>query len=175
VNILQGLVSSMQHPQIPMHTGEAFFIWRQYVSTVEGKTLCQTLLNHTSDPELKSFIREFLADSEEPHIKELADLMRREGIEFPSLVTEKTQTADGQIPAGARFTDEEACHLMIGKLEMLMFYCYMSLTQTLRDDLGLLFSRYLADLARLGLVLKKLAGRRGWLMYPPPFAPAAPH
>jgi len=174
VNILQGIVSAMQ-PSMPLHVGESFFIWRQYVATTEGKTLCQTLLNHTKDPELLQFIRDFLTEIEEPQIKDLAEIMKREGIEFPSLVTDKAMTQGQDIAAGAHFSDQEACHLLIGKVEVLMLYCYLGLSQTLRDDLAIQFSRYLTALARYGSILKRLADKRGWLLHPPPFAPSAPH
>lgn len=175
MNILQGIVSAMQQPEMPLHVGESFFIWRQYVTTTEGKTLCQTLLSHTSDPELREFITGFLTESEEPQIKELGEFMQREGVEFPSLVTDKSSAQGQEIPAGAHFSDQEICHLLIAKVEVLMLYSYLALSQTLRDDVALLFTRYLTSLVRQGMVLKRLADKRGWLLHPPPFAPVAPH
>ena len=175
MNILQGIVSVMQQPSVPLHVGESFFVWRQYVATTEGKTLCQTLLNHTKDPELLAFIKDFLTEIEEPQIKDLTEIMKGEGIEFPSLVTDKASTPGQEIPAGAHFSDQECCHLLIGKLEVLMLYCYLSLSQTLRDDVAMQFSRYMTALARYGSILKRLADKRGWLLHPPPFAPNAPH
>lgn len=175
MNILQGIVSAMQQPAMPLHVGESFFIWRQYVATMEGKTLCQTLLSHTKDSELREFITDFLTEVEEPQIKDLAEFMKQEGVEFPALVMEKSNTTAQEIPAGAHFSDQECCHLLIGKVEVLMLYSFLGLTQTLRDDLALQFSRSMATLARYGSILKRLADRRGWLLHPPPFAPAAPH
>jgi hypothetical protein len=175
VNILQGIVSAMQQPTVPLHVGESFFLWRQYVATTEGKTLCQTLMNHTKDPELLAFIKDFLTEVEEPQIKDLAEIMKQEGIEFPSLVTDKANTQGQEIPAGAHFSDQETCHLLVGKIEVLMLYCYFGMSQTLRDDVALAFTRFLTTLVRYGTILKRLADKRGWLLHPPPFAPRAPH
>ncbi|HWI63312.1 MAG TPA: DUF3231 family protein [Symbiobacteriaceae bacterium] len=175
MNIVESLVQATRPSPSHPHAGEAFFIWRQYTATVEGRNLCLTFHNHTADRELKAFITGFIKDAEEPQIEELMRVMRREGIEFPSVPQTKPLLDHLEIPVGAHFQDEEIAALLVGKLQGLMIFCYFAMTQTLRDDLGTMFYRFIGDLMKQAFTLKQLMDKRGWLMHPPPYSAVVPH
>lgn len=175
MNIVESLAQIMRQPPAHPHAGEAFFIWRQYTATVEGRNLCLTFHNHTTDSELQSFITGFIKDAEEPQLEELMKVMQNEGIEFPPVPQTKPLKCDVVIPAGAHFQDEEIAALLVGKMQGLMMYCFFAMTQTLRDDLALMFYRFMGDLMKQAFLLKQLMDKRGWLMHPPPYAAVVPH
>ena len=175
MNIVESLVQSIRQPPAHPHSGEAFFVWRQYTATVEGRNLCLTFHNHTADGELQAFITGFIKDAEEPQIEELMKVMRNEGIEFPPLPQSKPLGNNLEIPTGAHFQDAEIAALLVGKIQGLMIYCYFAMTQSLRDDLGMMFYRFMGALMKQAFVLKQLMDKRGWLMHPPAYGATVPH
>lgn len=170
MNLLEGIVHAVRQPPSPPHVGEVFYVWRQFVATTQGRILCKTLLNHTADPELREFIQAFLA-LEQEQINELGRLMKKEGIAFPPTLVDKPQQHDQLIPVGAHISDAEAISLMTGKIEGLMIFAFFGLSQSLRDDIGMLFYGILGGLAKQGFLLKQVSDKRGWLLRPPTYSP----
>lgn len=173
MNIVQGIIKSLNQPYEPLHAGEVFALWSLYIAATESRVICQLLSNHTSDVGLKETIEHYIDDLEEPLIKQVHDFLAREGIGLPAVTGDKPRANEMTIPPGAKFTDAEIANLLVVKLEGMLNICHAGIGTALRDDLGLLMLTAYQHVVTQGFTLKKLMRERGWLRIPPlfPFSP----
>jgi hypothetical protein len=160
-------MKSTADQKIAPHVGEVFGIWSYYTALVNARSVCLILTNHVADKDLKETIEHFLSDVEEGQARELGQVMRAEGISFPTVVADYPSADERQIPPGAKFTDAEAINLMIIKIEGLLTICGTVMIQCVRDDLGMMFYRFQGQLIAQAYPIKKMMQHRGWLLMPP--------
>ncbi|HYG58771.1 MAG TPA: DUF3231 family protein [Symbiobacteriaceae bacterium] len=175
MNILQGVIQSVTEPPHPLHVGQAFVVWALYIGVAESRVICQLLLNHTSDTDLKETIEHVIADVEKPLEHKLKHYLEHHGIGIPPTTGDKPRADEAQIPPGAKFTDAEIANLLVVKIEGMVNLCHIGIAQSVRDDIGLLLMEAYQHLALQGFTIKKTMQQRGWFRTPPlyPFSPKA--
>lgn len=122
--------------------------------------------NIAQDSELKQILK----DAKKIHksvAEEISRLLKEEGIPLPNDTPEKPSGIFQDIPEGAKLNDEEIANLMSFNLLIGINYSSRGLTESIRTDVGLIFYKVIQKKAALGLPLKQLMGKRGWLRLPP--------
>ena len=173
MNILESLFQATDPPTALPHIGEVYGIWFYYVLCTSALSFCQMSINHTEDPELREAISDLAHDLEVPQIKKIAAFFTKEGVAFPLEMPRHPQAVPAEIPPGARMHDLEIANLHAMKLQALMATCAANMQDTVRDDIGAMWVALHTQLVATSLKHKKLMQKRGWLIMPPPYAPAS--
>ncbi|HJV45060.1 MAG TPA: DUF3231 family protein [Bacillota bacterium] len=163
VSIIQSLTDDKK---APLHVGEVMACWT-YLAFVEEITIYEQIgLNTTEDNDLHDMLQESL-DVAHSHIDQLSKFMQIEGVPLPDAQPPKPNTNTGAIPAGAKLTDKELANTISINFVMASNMCAASASQSLRTDVGIMFIQFQMDKLTLGLKMKNLMQKRGWLKIPP--------
>jgi hypothetical protein len=170
VNVIESLFKGGGQSTMPLHVGEVSALWALCIAVHESRTLCQLMLNHTNDPDLRNTIEHLISDVEAPLFEKLNKVLRNEGVPMAPISAEKAKANEREIPAGAKLNDLEIANLVVIKLEGMLMLAHTGLVQSLRDDVGALLLDTYNRLIAQGFTLKKTMRERGWLRLPPPYA-----
>lgn len=151
----------------PLHYGEIYAIW-QYLSAAKGRIAgYQTLLNHTGDADLKTFIKDKIQNELRPQEQQLTQLLKENGIAIPPSPPERPDANLENIPVGARFNDPEIAMMLAQNIAAGMVACSTIMGQATREDVAMMFGQYHATKAQYGGRLLKMQKEKGWLIPPP--------
>jgi hypothetical protein len=170
-NVIQSLTDDAKPP---LHVGEVMSCW-MYLAFVEEIIVYEEVaINTTIDEELKNVFIDAKKVAES-HKMEMSDFMKNEGVPLPPSPQDKPHSLAGAIPLGAKFTDSELINALSINLATVTVMCAQSASQTIRNDLGLMFIKFQMDKMFLGVKAKKIMAKKGWLKIPPSyFPPGAP-
>lgn len=174
MNLFQSLMSAATKPEKPLHVGEVMTLWAALAALQEGRVLLQGLLNHTADPELSNFLKQYLADLDQPWRKRYAEFMKEHGIPLPPIAPEKPRAEESAIPPGAKFTDSEIANAVAAKLLGGIQILQVGILQCLRYDVGNLLLSLQVEALKQAVTLRNLMEERGWLKIPPYWYPTKP-
>lgn len=95
----------------------------------------------------------------------------KEGVPFPKTTPVKPAGDFKDIPEGAKLNDEEMANLMSYNLAMGVNYASKGLTESIRADVGLIFSKIILRKTTAGLIMKQYLDRHEWLQIAPYYKP----
>lgn len=127
--------------------------------------------NLAQDEELKRIILDTKHNIHIPIRDELRDFLLKEGVPLPPSTPEKPVGDFREIPEGAKLSDEELVNLMSYNLASGVAYAARGLTESIRADVGLLFSKFLMKKTIAGLQVKQYLDHKEWLRIPPYYKP----
>jgi len=175
VNIMEAITNVMQsfvddEPKAPLHIGEAMNCWTYLGMLEEEISLVQLMLNTTIDDELIETLRdaEKLAHSQS---KKLKEFMQREGVILPTASEERPLSDPNAVPLGAKLSDEEIANSLAVKAVSNVMMCANGASQSVRNDVGFMFTQFLAEKIIFGANLKAKMRKRGWIKVPPYYYP----
>lgn len=102
-----------------------------------------------------------------PLRNEITDFLIKEGVPLPKSTPEKPAGDFQDIPEGAKLNDEELANLMSYNLASGVIYAARGLTESIRADVGLLFSKIIMKKTLAGLQVKQYLEQNKWLRIPP--------
>lgn len=123
-------------------------------------------INTAQDEEL----RQKLLDAKKIHstaAQEISNLLKSEGIATPQDTPEKPKIDSIDVPDPAKLNDEEIANLMSFNLVIGIDYAARGMSEALRADVGLIYFKVIIKKTALGLSLKQLMEKRGWLRIAP--------
>ncbi|WP_430789782.1 DUF3231 family protein [Virgibacillus flavescens] len=167
-NTLKTLVDD--EPKAPLHVGEVMSCWTYLTVLTQAITYEEIGLNTTTDKE----VRELLVDAKklcESQVKRMNDFLLNEGVPIPSSGDTKPSSEPNEIPLGAKLTDDEIANGISLKTATVAVECAVGNSQSIRSDLGLLWTGFNAELIAFGATTKVLLRKRGWLKIPPYYYP----
>ncbi|WP_141335439.1 DUF3231 family protein [Paenibacillus sp. tmac-D7] len=150
----------------PMHYGEIYALWAFSSQTKLASTGYHTLRNHAGDSDLREFMKE-LIDVAAKEIDDCDALLIKNGITPPPSPPEKPKANLEDIPAGARFTDQEISASLSVDLMIGLNMCSQIIGQAIREDIGMLFTKYHQTKTGLSSKLLRMNKAKGWLVPPP--------
>lgn len=167
-NTLKLLVDN--EPKSPMHVGEVMSIWTYLTVLDEALRYEEVGLNTTTDDEVK----ELLVDAKkicESQSQRLSNFMQKEGIPLPSNQAKKPVSEPNEIPLGVKLTDDEIANGVSLKIAAASVECAMGNSQSIRTDLGLIWTEFYTEMLTFGATTKTLLRKRGWIKIPPYYSP----
>lgn len=151
----------------PMHYGEIYNLW-SHLSVAKGSLdNYQVYMNHTGDDDLKKFIKQTIEDSIKPAIKDLEKILLQNDIAVPPTPAERPEADIEQIPVGARFQDVQIAYLVAADIAAGLTACSTAISQSIREDIGLMFAKFSAKKVKDGAELLQIMKDKGWLVSPP--------
>ncbi|MGO4110581.1 DUF3231 family protein [Paenibacillus sp. YAF4_2] len=150
----------------PMHYGEVYAVWQASIVAKSAISCYQAYLNHAGDKDLKKVL-DALIDQAKLEIKELDTLLTDNGITPAPVMSERPPVKLEDIPAGARFADNEIAGAIAADVSAGLVACSQAMGQSIREDVGALFGKYHLTKAALGVRILEMVKEKGWLIPPP--------
>ena len=151
----------------PLHVGEVMNLWFYLHGTEQTLRYDQHALNLAQDKELKEKLVDIIENVHRPMIKELTEFFMKEGIPLPDVGAEKIVGDFKALPEGARMNDEEIANLVAYNLVVGITSAARGITESVRSDVGYLFTKYQMMKITYSLTFKALMIERNWLRIPP--------
>lgn len=151
----------------PLNVMEVSNLWFFLLGTETTMRNEEIGYNLAQDPELKQILKDVRETVHIPIRDELKEFLMKEGVPFPQSTPEKPVGDFKSIPEGAKLNDEEMANLMSYNLAMGVNYAARGLTESIRADVGLIFSKIILKKTSAGLMVKQYLDRHEWLRIPP--------
>lgn len=157
-------------PKNPLHVGEAMSCWLYLTLMDEAARYIQIGLNTTTDDDVISILQESLhqCDVQGQRFKEF---MKKEGIHLPPTSEQRPNSDPNGVPLGVKLTDDEIMNGLSIKTVAAITNCASSASQSIRNDVGALFTQCMLEKMKFGSNLKNLMRKRGWIKVPPYYYP----
>jgi hypothetical protein len=157
-------------PKPRPHIGEAMGCWLYYTALAEEVPVIEASLNTTTDAELINFLNKSKKLGE--HQKNiLKGFMINEGIPLSQTSESKPKSDPNSVPLGTKMTDEEIANFLSAKIATNIVMCATNTSQSIRNDIGLMWARFQGEKMVLGMELKIAMRKRGWIKAPPYYYP----
>ncbi len=168
LKVIHSLIDDEPKPNL--HIGEAMSCWTYYAMLKEAVSLEQIGMNTTKNPELYDVIEKSCSGADS-QTKRLEEFMRNEGVSLPPVSEPKPKSNPDGIPLGAKMTDDEIANIVSVKLVAAITFCATAASQSVRNDVGMMFLEFQTEAMRHSVLLKSVMKKRGWLKYPPEYVP----
>ena len=155
----------------PLNVMEVSNLWFFLLGTETTLRNEELGINLAQDPELKRILKETRETLHIPIRDELIEYLKKEGIPLPNSTPEKPLGEFQSIPDGAKLNDEELANLMSFNLAQGVTFAAKGLSESIRADVGLIFSKIIYRKTMAGLVVKQYLEQREWLRIPPYYKP----
>jgi hypothetical protein len=150
----------------PMHYGEIYDIWQNSMAAKGCISSYRALQYHAGDKELQQILVDVI-ELAETQVRELDKLLVENGITPAPALPERPKAKLEDIPAGARFTDQEIAPMVAADMAAGLVTSSQIMGKCIREDIGALFAKYHAQKAVIGLKVLRLSKEKGWLIPPP--------
>ena len=164
--IIMGILSGNPQSE-PLHYGEVFGLWSSLSVAKGALDGYQVYINHTGDQELKAFLKQVIESSIKPSIKEIEEILLHNDIAVPPTPAERPEADLEKIPVGARLQDAQIAHMVAADIAAGVVASSQGMSQSIREDVGLLFGQMGAKKAKDGAALLQIMKDKGWLVPPP--------
>lgn len=162
-------------PKPLLHIGEAMGCWTYHAAIADEIPVLEMALNTTTDNVLIKLIHEAKELATEQR-KTLEAFMIKEGVPLSNSAESKPKSDPNAVPLGAKSTDLEIANLLAAKVTSNIIMCSTNITQSVRNDVGLMWIRFHTEKSIYGMELKTRMREHGWIKMPPSFyPPGAPH
>ncbi|MDQ0973778.1 hypothetical protein QFZ31_003656 [Neobacillus niacini] len=163
-DIFQPFMDGKKRPLNVMEVSNLWFFLLGTETTMRNEEIG---INLAQDPELKQILKDIKETVHIPIRDELKEFLMKEGVPFPQSTPEKPAVDFKDISEGAKLNDEELANLMSYNLAMGVNYASKGLTESIRADVGLMFSKIIVRKTTAGLIMKQYLDRHEWLRIPP--------
>ncbi|APH05618.1 DUF3231 family protein [Bacillus weihaiensis] len=157
-------------PKNPLHVGEVMSCWMYLALMDEATIYIQIALNTTSDDEVCQLLKQSLkqCDVQGERFKQF---MKTEGIHLPPTSEQRPNSDPTGVPLGTKMTDNEIMNGLSIKTVAAVTHCAASASQSIRNDVGAMFTQCMLEKMKFGTSLKDAMRKRGWIKVPPYYYP----
>ncbi|MBM7652771.1 DUF3231 family protein [Neobacillus cucumis] len=168
-NLMQSFIDD--EPKSPLHVGEVMSCWLFLALIAETQVQTEAGINSTTDPELRKTLHEAV-EMFKSQKEQLTAFLRLEGVPLPPTSESKPISDPNSVPLGVKLTDKELANSLKKKISMAITNCANSSAQTIRNDVGMIWAKFLQEHITFLTTFKSQMRKRGWLKVPPPYLPA---
>lgn len=154
----------------PLHVGEVMSLWFYLTLMDEATVYIQVGLNTTTDDDVIKILKESLKQCDTQG-KRFKELMKAEGIPLAPTSEARPDSDPNGVPLGVKLTDDEIMNGLSIKTVAAITTCATSASQSIRNDIGILFTQCMLEKMKFGTSLKDLMRKRGWIKVPPYYYP----
>ncbi|WP_456274637.1 DUF3231 family protein [Bacillus sp. AK031] len=157
-------------PKNPLHVGEVMSCWMYLALMDEATVYIQIGLNTTNDDEVRKMLIQSLNQCDVQG-KRFRDFMKKEGVHLPSTSEQRPNSEPNSVPLGVKMTDDEIMNGLSMKTVAAVMHCAASASQSIRNDVGMLFTQCMIEKMKFGTELKGVMRKKGWIKVPPYYYP----
>ncbi|SFA85041.1 Protein of unknown function [Lentibacillus halodurans] len=151
----------------PFHSGEVFHLWSYLYSTKATLVTLQVLINHTGDHDLKTFLEDLLENSFTQEEQQVETILKETGIRLPPAPPDRPNVEVQDIPAGARFHDDEIAGLVQKEMITGRILCSYMMGISIREDIITMIGEFHTQKAEYESKLLTITKEKGWIVPPP--------
>jgi hypothetical protein len=163
--VFMGILSGNPQEE-PMHYGEVYGLWSFLMASKGAVAASQTKMNHAGDEDLKKLLKEQF-ESCQQEMEQVEKLLKENGVALPPTPPERPKANLEDIPAGARFLDQEIAAALSVDIAAGLVSCSTMIGQAIREDIAMMFGQFHVQKAALGAKVLRLNKEKGWLVPPP--------
>ncbi|MFC0559364.1 DUF3231 family protein [Halalkalibacter alkalisediminis] len=167
-NILKNSIDPDQ--ETPLHVGEVMVCWTYYTALKEMLRFEEAGLNTTKDSEVVEMLKDAYKMCQ-GQSERLEKLLIKEGVPLPDTSPALPKSSPDDIPLGVKMSDDELANGIGVKIAGSLVECATGQAQSIRNDVGMMWAEFQAELLVFSATLRALKKRRGWLKIPPYFQP----
>ncbi|MEK5040133.1 DUF3231 family protein [Sporosarcina sp. FSL K6-3457] len=150
----------------PMHYGEVIGTWA-FIGANNGLISgYEAFVNHAGDDELIKLLEEAVKMMKAEN-KALEQILKDNGVTPPPALPGRPKAKSQEIPVGAKFSDPEISAAVSINVGQGLVSCSQVMGQCLREDIAMMFGKYIAERAMFGLKMLRLNKEKGWVIPPP--------
>lgn len=153
----------------PLHCGEVFDLYGFLAGGLGMVAGYQVLINHTGDEDLRNLLKDIIENQLRPHIQELTEILKANGIALPPAPPERPSADLERIPAGARINDAEVAVTVGADLAAGLVACSQAMGKCTREDIAMMYGQFHMEKAQTAAKLLRMMKQKGWLVTPPLF------
>lgn len=162
-------------PKNPLHVGEVMSCWMYLALMDESSIYIQIALNTTSDDEVIKMLQDSLEQCD-MHGQRFREFLKKEGVHLPPTSEARPNSDPNDVPLGTKLTDNEIVNGISLKTVTAITHCAAAAAQSIRNDVGSMFTHAMIEKMKFGTSLKELMIKRGWIKVPPYYyPPGMPH
>ncbi|MDH5160943.1 DUF3231 family protein [Heyndrickxia oleronia] len=154
----------------PLHVGEVMSCWMYLALMDEATIYIQIGLNTTTDDDVIKLLTESLKQCKTQGIR-FKEFMKTEGIHLPASSEQRPDSEPNAVPLGTKLIDDEIMNGLSIKTIAAITHCATAASQSIRNDIGTLFTTCMLEKMKFGTSLKDAMRRRGWIKVPPYYYP----
>ena len=166
MSVLTSVFPGMKE-QPPFHAGEKYLIWDHLLKAKGCQSKYQLLKNHADDEELIDYLADLAESMVKEEVENLEKFLLENGVQPPPGAPANPPAARNEIPAGARFSDQEITMCVYHDLASAMAQTSQIISIAVRVDIGKMFAVHHQEIVKYGGTLLKLMKKKGWLVEPP--------
>jgi hypothetical protein len=151
----------------PLNVMEVSNLWFFLLGTETTMRNEEIGYNLAQDPELKKILKDIRENLHVPIRDEIKEFLMNEEVPLPKTTPEKPVGDYKDIPEGAKLNDQELANLMSYNLAMGVTQAAKGLSESIRADVGLIFSKIIFKKTISGLTVKQYLEKQEWLHIPP--------
>lgn len=159
-----------EEPKNPLHVGEVMSCWMYMALMDEATIYIQMGLNSTIDDEVRSMLMKSLKQCEAQGHR-FKEFMKQEGVHLPRTSEPRPDSDPNSVPLGVKMTDEEIMNGVSMKTVAAVMHCATAASQSIRNDVSLLFTHCMLEKMKYGTELKGVMRNKGWIKVPPYYYP----
>jgi hypothetical protein len=142
-------------PKPSLHVGEVMNCWTYVAVLEETVSLEQLCINQTEDKELNECLHKLMGGASS-QLKRLKDFLQQEGVPLPPASEPKPLSDPTSVPLGAKMTDTEISNFASLKLASSIILCATGISESIRNDVGLMFFEFQFEAMRYAAILKSI-------------------
>ncbi|TEB15494.1 hypothetical protein Psfp_02142 [Pelotomaculum sp. FP] len=169
--ILNAFKPFLDKEKPPINVMEVSNLWFYFAGSMSTLRNEEVAYNVIEDEELKEWFKDAIENLHKPIIQELKAFLDQESVPLPKIYSDFPSEDYRSIPQGTKLTDEETANLMSYNLSLALKLGMRGITESIRPDIGFLYSRFIAREIAFSLSLKDLMQKRGWTQIPPAYYP----
>ncbi len=151
----------------PLNVGEVMNLWFYLKGSEETLRNEQVAFNVVEDEELRKHFEDVINNVHKPIIEEIKEFLTKESVPLPETTPDIPLGDFRSVPIGAKLSDEAFCNLLEYNIILGINYAVRGLTESVRADVGLMFSKFQMRKVAFSISLKELSIKRGWIKIPP--------
>ena len=98
---------------------------------------------------------------------QIETILKDNGVALPPTPPERPNARIEDIPAGAKFMDQEIAAALSASIAAGLVACSQMIGQAIREDIAMMFGQFHTQKAALGGKVLRLNKEKGWLIPPP--------
>ncbi|WP_227937329.1 DUF3231 family protein [Alkalihalobacillus deserti] len=170
-DILKSSSDNDKGQETPMHIGEVMTCWTYFTAMKEMLRFEEVGLNTTTDSDVVKLLKDAYKMCKEQSDR-LEKFLIKEGVPLPHTSPPKPDSSPLDVPQGVKMTDDELANSLAIKVAASLVECARGQAQAIRNDIGMMWAEFQAELLVFSTTLRTLKKQRGWLKIPPAYHPA---
>ncbi|MFS0751687.1 DUF3231 family protein [Oceanobacillus sp. 1P07AA] len=151
----------------PFHSGEVYHLWGYLYQVKTSLVTLQVFINHSVDHDFRVLVEDLLESCFTQESEQIEGILKEAGIRLPPSPPDRPNVDQHDIPAGAKFNDNELAILVQNELMAGRILANTVISVALKEDIRDLFTECINQRMEYEQKILHVMKQKGWLVIPP--------